>query len=464
MKTTCCNRREFFTSAASGLGLAALASQLQEDGLLAAEADADPLRPRQPHFPAKAKSCIFIYLIGGVSHIDLFDPKPALTKLDGQPIPESFREGVRLGQTNYKYPLMGSKFSFQRHGQCGMELSELLPNLGTVADDIALVRSMHHQAFDHAPGEIMTTAGKDIPGRPSMGAWLTYGLGSESRNLPGYVVLVNGRAPKSREMIYTNGFLPASHQGVLFRGDGAPILNLANPAGITPELNRDQLEAVNRLNQAQYEQTKDPAIAARIAAYELAFRMQSAAPELVDLKGESKATVTSYGEGSFARSLLLARRLVERGVRFVTVTHHEWDNHGNIFGELPRACKQIDQPIAALIKDLKQRGLLDSTLVVGGTEFGRTAIGQGDKTPGRDHHPHGYSMFLAGGGIKGGQVLGKTDDLGWRAVEDQVHIHDFHATILHLFGIDHKKLTHRHQGLDFRLTDVAGNVVQKLLA
>ena len=459
------NRRDFFTSTASGLGLLALSSLLKDDGLLAGETDIDPLRPRHPHFPARAKSCIFVFLIGGTSHIDLFDPKPELAKLEGKPIPDSFRQGIRLGQTTFKSPVMASRYRFHRRGQCGMELSELLPHIGSVADDIALVRSMHHQAFDHAPGELMTTAGRDIPGRPSMGAWLTYGLGSESRNLPGYVVLVNGRGPKAREMIWTNGILPAPHQGVLFRGGDAPILNLTHPKGLTPELHRTQLDAIRRLDELQYARTHDPAVAARIASYELAFRMQSAAPELADLKSETKATLASYGESAFARSLLLARRLVERGVRFVTVTHHEWDNHSNIQDELPRACKQADRPIAALIKDLKQRGLLDSTLVVGGTEFGRTAITQGsDSKPGRDHHPHGYSIFLAGGGVRGGQVIGKTDELGWRVVEDPVHVNDFHATLLHLFGLDHKRLTIRHQGLDLRLTDVGGRVVEKLLA
>ena len=459
------SRREFFTSSASGLGLAALASLLHYDGLLAAAAPTDPLAPKAPPLPAKAKSCIFIFLVGGVSHIDLFDPKPELAKMDGQPIPESFRAGIRLGQSSFKQPLMASKFKFAPHGQCGMELSELIPHIATCADDIALVRSMHHQAFDHAPGEMMTMAGKDIPGRPSLGAWLTYGLGSESRNLPGYVVMVSGRSPKSREMVWTNGFLPATHQGVLIRGGESPILNLANPAGVAPAQHRAQLDAIQRLDQLQLERTQDPAVAARIASYELAFRMQTAAPELANLKSESKATLESYGPGQFAQSLLMARRLVERGVRCVTVTHHEWDNHGNINQELTKACKQVDQPIAALIKDLKQRGLLDATLVVGGTEFGRTAITQGDsKTPGRDHHPHGYSIFLAGGGVKGGQVIGKTDELGWRAVEDPVHINDFHATLLHLFGFDHKKLTVRHQGFDFRLTDVGGKVVEKLLA
>ena len=458
-------RRQFLTSTASGLGLAGLASLLQEDGLLAAPTSTDPLQPRPPHFPARAKRCIFIFLVGGVSHIDLLDPTPELVKLDGKPIPESFRAGIRLGQTNFNAPVMACKFGFRRYGQCGMEMSELLPHIGSCADDIALVRSMHHEAFDHGPGELFTCTGKDIPGRPSIGSWLTYGLGSESRNLPGYVVLVNGRGPKSREYMWGNGFLPATYQGVLFRGEGSPILNLGNPADVPDNLHRAQLDAINRLNRLEMERSQDPATSARVAAYELAFRMQSAAPELIDLRGEPRSVRESYGNSGFANSLLLSRRLVERGVRFVTVTHHEWDNHGAINESLPRDCRYVDQPIAALLKDLKQRGLLDDTLVVCGTEFGRTAITQGDRNrPGRDHHPHGYSVWLAGGGVRGGQVIGRTDELGWRVAEDPVHLNDFHATLLHLFGLDHTRLTVRHQGLDFRLTDVGGRVVQKIIA
>jgi hypothetical protein len=461
------SRRDFFTNSASGLGLVALASLLTDDGLLRAESApaSEPLRPRPAHFRPRAQNCIFIFLLGGTSQIELFDHKPLLKKLEGQEIPDSFRQGVRLGQTNYKHPLMACRFGFRRYGRCGMEMSELLPHIGSCADDIALIRSMHHEAFDHAPGELMTCTGKDIPGRPSIGSWLTYGLGTASQNLPGYVVMVNGRGPKAREMIWGSGFLPATHQGVLFRSEGSAILNLGNPADVPASLHRAQLDALAKLNRLQQERTRDPAVAARIAAYELAYRMQSAAPELLDLKSESRATIENYGDGSFARSLLLSRRLVERGVRFVTVTHHEWDHHGGISDDLPRACRQVDQPIGALLKDLKQRGLLDSTLVVWGTEFGRTAITQGEGSkPGRDHHPHAYSMWLAGGGVRGGQVIGQTDDLSWRTVADGVHLNDFHATLLHLFGIDHKRLTFRHQGLDFRLTDVAGKVVDKLLA
>ncbi len=454
-------RRRFLTSAAGGLGVAALASLLRDDGLRAQDAP-----PLQPHFEPRAKACIFIFLIGGVSQVDLFDRKPVLQRLHGQRIPDSFRAGVRLGQTNYNAPLMGARYGFRRYGQCGMEMSELLPRFGACADDITLIRSMHHEAFDHAPGELEVCTGKDIPGRPTIGSWLLYGLGSETRNLPGYVVLLNGRSPKARSYVWGSGYLPANYQGVLFRNQGTPILNLQTPRGVSPQLHRAQLDAVSRLNALHQEETNDPRTAAQIAAYELAFRMQTAAPELLDLSGETRATIESYGSSDFARSLLLARRLVERGVRFVTVTHHEWDHHDAIAAGLPDACRQIDQPLATLLIDLKRRGLFDSTLVVGGTEFGRTAITQGGNIAqaGRDHPPHAFTVWLAGAGVKRGYTLGTTDDLSWRVTEDPVHTHDFHATLLHLFGLDHRRLTFRHQGLDMRLTDVAGRVVQKVLA
>jgi hypothetical protein len=467
------DRRQLLTRTAGGAGLAALASLLAADGLLAEDGrdkpgrspDANPLALKEPHFKPTAKSAIFVFLIGGTSQVDLFDPKPELAKLHGKPIPESFRAGVRLGQTNYSAPVMQTPWKFRRYGKCGTELSELLPEIGSCADDFALVRSMHHEAFDHGPGELMLCTGKEQPGRPTVGSWLTYGLGSASKDLPGYVVLLNGRAPKARSYVWGNGFLPATHQGVLFRGQGSPILDLATPKDITPEMHRAQLDAVRELNALRREETRDPKLDAQIAAYELAYRMQSAAPELVDLSKETKVVLDSYGPGGFARGLLLARRLVERGVRFVTVTHHEWDHHDNIADGLPKACREIDKPIAALIKDLKQRDLLNSTLVACVSEFGRTAITQGKemKSAGRDHHPHAFSIFLAGGGVKGGQVIGKSDELGWKVAEDAIHMNDFHATFLHLFGLDHKKLTFRHQGLDMRLTDVAGKVVTKLL-
>ncbi len=374
------DRRRLLARTAGGMGLAALTSLLAGDGLLAEDGrdkpgrSQDSLAPKQPHFAAKAKGAIFIFLVGGTSQVDLFDPKPDLAKLHGKPIPESFREGVRLGQTNFSAPVMQSPWKFRRYGKCGMELSELLPEIGSCADDFTLVRSMHHEAFDHAPGELMLCTGKDQPGRPTVGSWLTYGLGSVSKDLPGYVVLLNGRSPKARSYVWGNGFLPATHQGVLFRGQGSPILDLATPKDITPEMHRAQLDAIRELNALRREDTRDPKLDAQIAAYELAYRMQSAAPEMADLSKEPKVVIDSYGEGGFARSLLLARRLVERGVRFVTVTNPEWDHHDNISTLLPKSCREIDKPVAALMKDMRQRGLLDSTLVACVSEFGRTAI------------------------------------------------------------------------------------------
>lgn len=455
-------RRDLLASHRGGLGLSALAALLQQDGLLAA----DPEAHARPHHPPRATRCLLIFLIGGTSQMELWDPKPVLNRLHGQKIPESFRAGVRLGQTTFDAPLMGCPFPFRRYGACGMELSEMLPGIGAHADRICLLRAVHHEAFDHAPGEMVLHTGRDQPGRPTMGSWLAYGLGSASRDLPGYVVLLNGRAPKARRLFWSSGFLPANHEGVLFRTQGSPILNLDLPEGISPELHRTQLDAVRRLNQLRRARNPDPRLDAQIAAYELAFRMQTAAPELVDVSGEPARTRAAYGDGDFGRSLLLGRRLLERGVRFVTVTHHEWDHHEAIHAGLPAACREIDAPIGALLTDLHLRGMLDDTLVVCATEFGRTAITQGKELSkaGRDHHPHAFSIWLAGAGVKGGQVIGRTDDLAWRPVEDALHVHDFHATLLHLFGLDHKRLTYRHQGLDVRLTDVAGNVVQKVLA
>ena len=475
-------RRRFLTSAASGLGTIALASLLKEDGLLASESAVkaaandftNPLRPRPGHFIGPAKSCIFIFLAGGTSHLELFDPKPELSRLDGQRIPESFLKGVRF---SFLKPteslLMGSRFKFRKYGDCGMELSELLPQIGSCADDVCLIRSLHHEAFDHAPGELEISTGKDLPGRPSVGAWLNYGLGSESQDLPGYVVLMNHRGPVARQMAWGSGFLPSVYQGVMFRNHGEPILNLQAPVEIPAAANRSQLDALRALNQLRQQHNHDPEVTARIAAYELAFRMQTAAPELIDLSCETKATQDEYGlnrpaqEGTFARNCLLARRLVERGVRCVSVFQRVWDQHKSLESELRTQCAEVDQPIGALLKDLKRRGLLDSTLVVWGTEFGRTPLTENAKpgpAAGRDHHPRGFSMWLAGGGVKGGQVIGATDELGWNAVQEPVHTNDFHATLLHLFGLDHKRLTYRFKGLDFRLTDVAGKIVERVFS
>jgi hypothetical protein len=480
-------RRDFLATSASGIGMLALASILGDEGLLAAEAARDPLAPRPPHFAPKAKSCIFIFMEGAPSQMDLFDPKPKLNELNGQKLPDSLTKEVRFAFIQKETAvLMGSPRKFQKHGQCGTELSDLLPHLGSCVDDIALLRSMHTEQFNHHPGQLMMNCGVPVFGRPSMGAWLNYGLGTESKNLPGYVVLNAGRGLSGGASLWSSGFLPSNYQGVLFRNQGDPVLNLGNPPGITPEMQHYGIDTINDLNRLRHKQIRDPEIASRISAYELAFRMQSAAPELIDLSNESKATLEAYGVEredlkvktdrgggpgqfrAFARNCLLARRLIERGVRFVNVYHASWDHHSNLDTELTFNATMADQPIAALVRDLKQRGLLDSTLVVWGSEFGRTPLGENRKgykvVTGRDHHPNAFSIWLAGGGIKGGQIIGETDEIGWNITKDPIHINDLHATMLHLFGLDHTRLTYRFQGRDFRLTDVAGNVVQKLLA
>jgi hypothetical protein len=486
------SRREFLTTCASGVGGLALATLLAQDGVLAAESDTaaaeNPLAPRMPHFAPKAKACIFIFLEGAPSQLDLFDPKPKLNELNGQKLPESLTKNVRFAFIQKETAVvLGSPRKFQKYGDCGMDISDLLPHLATCADDIALVRSMHTDAFNHHPGQLMMNTGVPTFGRPSMGSWLNYGLGSESSNLPGYVVLTAGRGTSGGASLWSSGFLPTTYQGVLFRNQGEPVLNLNNPAGLSREMQRESLDALARLNQKRYGHLGDPEISSRIASYELAFRMQSAAPELIDLAGESAHTLKDYGVerdeprdikagrgggkgvyASFAKNCLLARRMVERGVRFVNLYHASWDHHSNLDAELAFNSQMADQPVAALLKDLKQRGLLDSTLVVWAGEFGRTPLGENrggnPKATGRDHHPFAFSLWMAGGGIKGGQVIGKTDDIGWAITEDPIHINDLHATILHLFGLNHLKLTHRFQGRDFRLTDVSGKVVEKLLA
>ncbi len=469
------NRREFFTSSASGLGAVALASMLGEDGLLANSAPG----ARGPHFAPKAKRCIYFFMEGGPSQMDLFDPKPKLNELDGQPMPDSLLEGVKFAFTQKDSArLMGSPRTFKKYGQCGMDMSDLLPHLSTCADDIALVRSMYCDQFNHLPGQLLMLSGSPLRGWPTLGSWLNYGLGNESRDLPGYVALTTlGRGLPGGAASWSSGFLPSNYGGSHFRNQGSPVLNLDNPPGITPELQRRSLDAINELNRQRHELDGHGEILSRIRNYELAFRMQSAAPELVDLSGESPATLKAYGvdrvdktgfEGSFARNCLLARRMVERGVRFVTLFLSTWDQHSNLDSALATNTRISDQPVAALLKDLKERGLLDETLVVWGGEFGRTPLGEnrsGFKTvTGRDHHPYSFSLWMAGGGVKGGQIIGKTDEIGWGVEEDPVHVHDLHATILHLFGFDHEELTYRHQGRDFRLTDVHGKVVKKLLA
>ena len=480
------SRRRFLTGSLHGAGAMALATLLQGDGLRAA-GEEDPLAPKATHFPAKAKNCIYIYLEGGPSQMDLFDPKPKLNELDGQPLPESLLKDVQFAFLQKETArLMGTSRRFHKYGECGMELSELLPYLSECADDIALVRSMHSDQFNHVPAQLLMNCGSAIAGHPSMGSWLYYGLGSAARNLPAFVSLVTvGRGVPGGSASWASGFLPSVYDGVLFRSDGEPILNLSNPPGITGRMQHSTIGAVNDLNALRYEQMRDPELDSRMRAYELAFRMQSEGPDLVDLSGESKATLEMYGLNRkepkiksnlggvgnflpFARNCLLARRMIERGVRVVNIIHASWDHHSNLDPQLTHNSLMADQPIAALLKDLKQRGLLDDTLVVWGSEFGRTPLGENrpgfKKITGRDHHPNSFSMWLAGGGVKGGQVIGATDEVGWNPIEDPVHVHDLHATILHLFGLDHTRLTYRFQGRDFRLTDVHGNVVHKLFA
>ncbi len=470
------HRRRFLTSTASGLGAAAVLSLLQGDGLLAADstgAATSQLAPRPPHFAPRVKNGIFIFLAGGTSQVELFDPKPKLAELTGEKLPDSFFAKERFFSIKPdRAMMMGSRFGFRRYGRGGLEMSELLPHIGACADDIALVRSMYTDQFDHGPAEILFSTGFDTPGRPSAGAWITYGLGSESQDLPGYVVLVTGRGPVARSLTWGNGFLPTAHAGVLFQEKGEPVLNLANPPGVTERMQRIQLDALRQLNARHHDQTHAAEIQDRIASYELAFRMQAGAPDLIDLNGETYQTHSLYGtdrhgeSGSFATNCLLARRLVERGVRFVSIFHRRWDHHSEVHKGVEENCRVVNQPIGALLKDLKSRGLLDSTLVVWGTEFGRTPVTQNTQPgprAGRDHHRLGFSVWLAGGRITGGRAIGATDELGWRAVEDPVHVHDLHATILNLFGLDHLRLTYRFRGLDVRLTNQAGKVVRALL-
>jgi hypothetical protein len=354
-----------------------------------------------------------------------------------------------------------------------MQLSELLPHIGSCADEVGMIHSVHHKVFAHAQAELETLTGRDVTGRPSAGAWLIYGLGGESANLPAYAVLMTGRGPTTRSLAWGSGFLPSEYQGVPLRNEGEPILDLKSPAGVSPDVRRRQLDALARLNRLRHGVVQDPEIGAKIAAYELAFRMQTAAPELTELASENQRTLDDYGAtregdaGDFGRNCLLARRLVERGVRFVSIFHRKWDQHSNLAEEYPNLCHEIDQPVGALIRDLKQRGMLNSTLVVCGTEFGRTALSQNDKPgpgAGRDHHPFAFTQWMAGGGVRGGYAVGRTDDMSWNVVEDPVHINDFHATLLHIFGLDHLQLTYRFRGLDVRLTDQAGQVVKKILA
>jgi len=472
-------RRAFFRRASLSLGSMALASLLKPD--IRASGSASAAGPTAPgtlpplHFPARAKRVIYLFQSGAPSHLDLFDNKPKLREMTGQDLPEAVRLGQRItGMTSGQKNLfcVGSPFQFRRHGRCGMELSELLPHLGKIADDICLLRAVHTDPINHDPAVTYLFTGHQQPGRPTLGSWVAYGLGSENRDLPAFIVLLSGRGGQSLQTRYWgSGFLPGQHQGVQFRGIGDPVLFFSNPPGLSGETRRAMLDDVQALNRFQLETVRDPEIQTRIEAYEMAFRMQASVPELVDLSKESAETLALYGakpgEASFANNCLLARRLVERGVRFVKLIHRDWDHHGGLPEGIRSQTQQTDQASAALVLDLKDRGLLDDTLVVWGGEFGRTSYCQGELRHdnfGRDHHPRCFSLWLAGGGIKGGFTFGETDDLGYNIVDQGVHIHDLHATLLHCLGIDHERLTYRFLGRDFRLTDVAGRVVRDVLA
>jgi hypothetical protein len=471
-------RRYFFRQCKVGLGAIALSALLGENRLRAADgsgadAGATPFGPRPAHFAARAKRVIFLFMAGGPSQLELFDWKPKLKELNGKQVPASYVEGKRFAFIGKDAKLLGTRRAFARHGRSGAEVSELLPHTASIADDLCIVKSLRTDVFNHGPAKLFVNTGSPRFGLPSMGAWVTYGIGSLSQNLPGFVVLLSGpRGPRGGAPLWGSGFLPTTHQGVPFLAGPEPILNLASPAGFNRERQRDLTNAVRDLNASRLDEVGDPEISTRIAAYEMAYRMQASAPELMDLSGESPRTLEAYGvepgKVSFANNCLLARRLVERGVRFVQLYHTDWDHHGNLDTNLDKPleniCREVDRASAALVRDLKERGLLEETLVIWGGEFGRTPMGEPRDLLGRDHHIDGYTMWLAGGGMRGGQTIGATDELGFYAVEDKVHVHDLQATVLHLLGLDHKRLTFRFQGRDFRLTDVGGEVVAKLLA
>ncbi len=478
-------RRHFFRQAGYGIGATALAALLN-DGSFPATAHADqhtkpgspdPLAVKPPHFAPKAKNIIYLFMAGAPSQIDLLDPKPKLVAYNGQNIPEEFIKGERFAFIKGTPRLLGSPHTFTPQGKSGIPISALLPHLGTIADDICVVRSLYTEQFNHAPAQIFLNSGHQLIGRPSMGSWLTYGLGSANRDLPGFVVLLSGdRGPDGGKSCWGSGFLPTTYQGVEFRSQGDPVLFVSNPEGMDAEVRRQSLDALRDLNNSHLADVGDPEIATRIAAYELAYRMQTSVPDLMDIAKEPQAVQELYGttpgKASFANNCLLARRLVERGTRFVQLYHRGWDHHGeaqfdDLTTGLGRLCRETDQAAAALIKDLKQRGLLDTTLVVWGGEFGRTPMNEergGSKFLGRDHHPKAFSIWMAGGGIKGGTIVGSTDELGYNVVQDPVHVHDLHATMLHQMGLDHTRLTYKFQGRNFRLTDVSGTVIKKMLA
>jgi hypothetical protein len=470
-------RRAFLRRSTTGLGALALGSLLNKE--LFGAASAAPslvskgiLNPL--HFAPRAKRVIYLFMSGAPSHIDLFDPKPKLKELTGTELPKSVRGDQRItGMTSGQKQLLvvGSPYEFKSYGNCGAQLSELLPNIGGIADDITIIRSMYTDPINHDPAVTFFATGNQQPGRPTMGSWVTYGLGSENENLPGYVVLLSGSGGQPLQARYWgNGFLPGNYQGVQFRSQGDPVLHVSNPSGMSQKARRQLIDRMQDLNRLQLGTLGDPEIATHIENYELAFRMQTSVPELMDISKESKSVLDMYGaepgKSSFANNCLLARRLAEKGVRFIQLCHRDWDHHQNLPKEIQKQAKLTDQASAALIKDLKARGLLEDTLVIWGGEFGRTTYSQGEikkDSFGRDHHPRCFSLWMAGGGIKRGLTIGQTDDFGYNLLEDPVHVHDLHATMLHCLGIDHTKLTYRAEGRNYRLTDVAGEVVKKIL-
>ncbi|MFN5799493.1 MAG: DUF1501 domain-containing protein [Planctomyces sp.] len=462
-------RRTFLQQSGLSLGSIALADLLTRDAAAADRA----MAARTSLLPAKAKNVIFMFMAGGPSQLELFTPKPVLNQYHGQAPPASMTEGRRFAFLPADARLLGSNRRFRKWGDCGMDLSEVLPHHRRIVDDVCWVRSVATNVFNHGPAKMFLNSGFQAPGRPSLGSWVAWGLGSESDSLPGFVVLQSGpRGPRGGNILWSSGFLPTTYQGVPFRSRGNPILNLASPPGISREAQQDFTSTVGQLNSLRMQDVRDPEIRTRIEAYETAFSMQTAAPELTDLSTESKSTLELYGavpgQASFAANCLLARRMVERGVRFVQLYHTDWDHHGGKGADLDSAldsvCREVDQPAAALVLDLKARGLLEDTLVIWGGEFGRTPMGEPRETTGRDHHIDAFTMWLAGGGIKAGHIHGATDDMGFGTIEGKVHVHDLHATILQLLGLDHLQLTFRFQGRDYRLTDVHGSIVSEILA
>ncbi len=468
-------RRQFFANTGVSVGAIALADMLRAEepaGDTVRPSAASPMAVRPPHFAPRAKRVIYLFMAGGPSQFELFADKPKLRELSGQAPPESLMAGRQFAFLKGDEKLLGSKRKFARHGECGMEVSELLPHTAKMVDDVCWVRSCTTDVFNHGPAKLFMNTGFQVPGRPSLGSWVTYGIGSPSTDLPGFVVLQSGpRGPRAGSALWSAGFLPSSYQGVPFRSQGDAILDLKSPKGVSQDQQRELFDFVRRLNEERLLATHDPEIQTRINAYEMAYRMQSSAPELMDFGSESATTLESYGvtpgKASFANNCLLARRLVERGVRFVQLYHTNWDHHGgaeNLEGELEKVTGEIDRPCAALVKDLQQRGLLDDTLVIWGGEFGRTPMGEMRAPVGRDHHVEGFTMWFAGGGTRPGTIIGATDELGLGVTEQKVHVHDINATILHLLGFDHQRLTYRFQGRDFRLTDVHGELVSAMLA